>query len=395
MALKDMLTPSLVELGSIKIGTLGEERTSRSGGKYRMPTKLDHFLVTTKFRDKRGILMEDVEVMDALRASHADTDGFVRRIPIAVLSDDIEDFLRSAWVYYAGKVCIARSDGVTLTKFYTSKKNGDKREWVKLDTPEECAWDKSDLPESEQTPAYADMEVGGVKMFKKHTVLDAVIAHEKARWGGVYRFRTTSVISGDNLYGSFIHIKQLTMGTLVGMPLELVVRPIQVAPDSKPTTVYVVHAEIRGESLFELQKRSVEIAQFQHDHGDRLRKLRLESKLILREPGDDEPEDIQSDVQQEFHPEVQTEEYSDDDKVANLRRSLRARLSEIGCTTDAENDLVVQWCIDDQEATLFAVEQSEDLLTAAQHRIWKWSEQNNITDLMEHIQRQKTLEESE
>ena len=84
MSLQHMLKPRLVELGAVRIGTLGEERTSRSGGTYRLPQKLDHFIVTTNVRDDHGLLKNDVGLLERLKSDYADTDGEVRAIPISL-----------------------------------------------------------------------------------------------------------------------------------------------------------------------------------------------------------------------------------------------------------------------------------------------------------------------
>ena len=43
-----------------------------------------------------------------------------------------------------------------------------------------------------------------------------MIAAKESRFGGVYKFRTTSIISFKQLYSSLLHIHQLTGGVLVG-----------------------------------------------------------------------------------------------------------------------------------------------------------------------------------
>ena len=295
MALADMLTPRLVELGSIKIGTVGEERRSKSGGTYRMPKKLDHFIVTTKFREN-GVLRPDQTVMESLQR-YADVDGHIRDIPIAVLSDDIEDFLRSRWVSYSGKKCLASSDGVTLTAFY------DRKTMTPLPEPATHPWN----------PEWAkSTDDRGAPVFKKHTTLDCVIATPEARWGGVYRFRTTSVITGDQLYGSLLHVKALTGGILRGMPLRLCVRPREVSPEGKPTTVYCVYVDLMGADLVQLQNRALEIAEFQRKHRSQLLMVQRDLRQLMSDPGYGEDEDTQADVQQEFHPEPEEAPSLDD-----------------------------------------------------------------------------------
>lgn len=288
MALSDMLTPKIVELGAVRIGTLGDERKSQGGGTYRMPTKLDHFIITTNFRADDGKLVSDDALIARLKSEYGDPrDGQLREIPIALLSDDIESSLKSAYVHYRGKKCFARSDGVTLWKYFDLKTG------AKLDTPEELEWD----------PELLTKTFNKAPLFKKHTSLEFVIRVGEARWGGVYRFRTTSMITGDQLYGSLLHLKRLTSGVMTGMPLMLVVRPIIVSPDGKPTKVYVVHVELRGNDLAELQTRALESARFQKSHRLELRQLQRELNVLNRDPGDMEDDETQAINQQVFHPE--------------------------------------------------------------------------------------------
>src|SRR5687768_3771278 len=74
MALEDIFNtlktdgakPRLCELGKIKIGGLGEARQKQGGGTWRLPRKDDHFTITTLYRDARGDLLPDKELMDQL-----------------------------------------------------------------------------------------------------------------------------------------------------------------------------------------------------------------------------------------------------------------------------------------------------------------------------------------
>lgn len=358
MALEDILKPQLVELGSIKIGTLGEKRTSRGGAEFRLPKKLDHFEVMTKFRGENGLLIPDEETMSALKADYADEDGHLRKIPIAVLSDHIPDFLRASWAYYRGKQCIARSDGKTLTRFISP-------EGEKLDPPQETEWTE------EHEHLTQKISGNDVPVFKKHISLDAVIAIPEARWGGIYRFRTTSAITGDQLYGSLIHLKQLTGGVLTGMPLMLVVRPVQVSPGGKTTTVYVVHVELRGNDLMHLQKMALERARFQKENRKQLLEVRREMKLLLHDPGEGESPDVQSDIQQEFHPEAEKPDTSD-----NFRRVFDAKLSSIGCESNEQRDAVIQWALE-REVTYEQACDDKSIAKEVMSRFREWETAGN------------------
>lgn len=289
MSLADILTPRICELGKIKIGGKEQrERTTASGAKWRAPEKHDHFTVTTMHRAPNGDMVADQALMAKLVERYGDPDGKLRQIPIAFLSDDPEDVLQSRWVAYAGKTLMAKcEDGKTLWEYVDPKTKRPHAE------PKALAWKDE----------YADLkDARGASAFKLHSTLACVIAAEDARWGGVYRFRTTSRISGDQLYGSILQIKELTRGVLRGMPLRLVVRPIQVAPDGKPTTVYVVHVELRGADIVAIQRQALEAKRAEVDIAGELRAVDTRYRALLRawEPENETEEEV-VDVVSEFH----------------------------------------------------------------------------------------------
>ena len=307
MSLQHMLKPRLVELGAVRIGTLGDERQSAKGTTYRLPQKLDHFLVTTNMRDDHDRLKNDDALLKQLQDDYGDADGKLRRIPIVLLSDRLEDNLRCAWVYYAGKVCLARSDGEQLWKY------GDLKTGKLFDEPQVQKW----------SDKFLEAELHGKPIFKKHTSLEFMIDSPRARWGGVYRFRTTSEITGDQLYGSLLHLKRLTQGVLCGIQFMLVVRPVVVTPDGKPTIVYVCHVEWCGAHLMDLQAKSLEIARFHRAH--RLEIIEIQRELGSHpDPGEGESDAEQAEIQQHFHPEGgggSTEPPTMRDTVSGLKKA--------------------------------------------------------------------------
>lgn len=339
MALDDLLTPRLVELGKIKIGTLGQERRSQSGGTYRMPQKLDHFTITTMNRDAGGLLEEDAALMQQLAAEHGSPDGHLREIPVALLSDDDDDNLQCAFVAYNGKTCGARSDGRTLTTFVDFKTGR------KLAEPKSLPWDASYL---------ALKNNKGGPLFKKHTVLNCVISAQHARWGGVYKFRTTSAITGDQLLGSLRHIKALTGGVVSGLPLRLVVRPMQVSPNGTTTTVYVVHLELRGPDLQAIQQKALELAQFRLQNRQQVLEAQRGLKRLIVMPGE-EREIEAEDVRQEFHPDDNGESFpaaAEDDQSTLLDDPIEAEFttSDSDPSPDLESPPVEREPGDDADA---------------------------------------------
>jgi len=276
--LSKLLKPRLAELGKIKIGCKGETRQGGKAGTWRMPEKLDHFLVTGCGRDAKGDLKVDTKLMDRLVREHGDEDKSLRRIPILLLSDDIDEVMLASFCFYTGRRLAARCDGETVTYFAHGGK------WL-------------DSPISK--PCSGEHEADGWKL---HTTLSCVIAMGEASFGGVYKLRTTSRISADQLYGSLLHIQALTSGILQGVPLWLIVRPVEVSPEGKATTVHVVHIELRGENLSAIQQMALQSAQVRIQNERQLRSVRSEYLKLLRAPGVDEDEEEQADVAEEFDP---------------------------------------------------------------------------------------------
>lgn len=277
--LNTLLRPRICELGKIKIGGLGESRKSKQGGSYRLPVKHDYFQVTGLARDKNGDLAVDQPLMEELIDRYGDSDGKLRQLPITLLSDDPEDIMQSSWVWYGGKTVCGRSDGKRVTFF------SDPWKWQKHDAPVEMEW----------KPEYEKLEHNGTKLFKLYTVFNCVLACKESRWGGVYKLRTSSRITGEQLYGSLIHIAQLTGGILRGLPMRLVVRPMQVAPEGKVTTIFVVHAELRGADLAAIQNQAMDLAKLRHTQSVQL----AEYRKLLVSPGL-EPDAEAAEIAEEF-----------------------------------------------------------------------------------------------
>lgn len=272
MALEAILAPQLVEVGKVKAGRLGPPRPSKSGGAFRPPEKLDHFLVTTLHRDDGGQLVEDAALMASL-AEHADADRKLRRLPITVLSNVVSEVMTARYAAYNGKRAEAVSDGETLTE-YADRPGG--------------AW----LPQPRTLP-HTPETTARWPALKLAATLNVMINSPAARLGGVYKFRTTSRITGEQLFGSLTELQRLTGGVLRGLPLRLVIRPLSVAPQGKPTVVYVVHVEFSGDDLRKLPEMAV--AQLRGEVA-RVREIRaLESQykaLLAHEPEDLDPEEV-------------------------------------------------------------------------------------------------------
>ncbi len=282
----------VVELGKIKIGG---KSAPQEGRDWRTPQKWDHFGITTLERDAAGDLKLDMKLMTALALEQKCEPLKIKEIPIALLSDEIEDVFPTSYVAYMGKVCVGRSDGETITWFADPTNS-----WAPLKEPVV----RENKNKYVETATYKDKKGNELRLFKPHGTLNCVIASADARWGGVYKLRTTSIITIEQIYSGLVQVQQLTRGFLRNVPLRLVMRPMQVSPNGVATTVYVIHVELRGADLNAVQQKVIEAAQLEITTGKALLATRSEFQKLLRAPGEDESEEEQEDVATEFHAEA-------------------------------------------------------------------------------------------
>lgn len=283
-----------VELGKIKIGSKGPEITSARGTTFRPPVKLDHFLVTGMDRDDAGDLRPDANLMRTLAAAQGIKPEEIRELPIALLDDEIENVFPTAYVAYVGKTRLAQSDGEMII-WFCDPKTGEA------------------LPEPRVVPnrnEYVQTATTGsgdraVRVFKPHGVLSCVIAAGASRFGGVYKFRTASMISIEQIYSGLMTIKNLTGGFLRNVPLRLVLRPVQVAPLGRPIKVHVVHVEMRGADLTDIQRQVLEVKRMEIANTRDLAEVQRSYIALLSAPGaaEETPEE-QADMNAEFAPET-------------------------------------------------------------------------------------------
>jgi hypothetical protein len=273
------LIPRLAEAGKIKIGTHGPERKSAKGAAFRPPVKLDHFLVTTTTRNEAGDLELDAGMMEAIGT---DTDGKIRAIPIVLHSDNIDEVFPTSYALYSGKRCACRGDGETAIRRELDK---DKR-FTGAEKTRKCPCE------------YLNAE-SGPKCKPNGKLFCSIAATGSAVAGAVHVWRTTSIISIQQMIGSLMQIKAIT-GTLRGIPLWLRVKPLVVEPaGSGPITVYVCHAELRAKDIAEVQRAALDAAKVRRELGfedDEYRRM-------IRLPAHDESLDEQAEVAEEFYPE--------------------------------------------------------------------------------------------
>ncbi len=275
------LMPGLVERGKIKIGMKGEWRESQSSGKkFQLPTKLNHFVITTMERGADNNFNRDEVLHQALGEKPVS-------IPIRLLYDAIELNFQTRYSCYRG---------TTLLCFGNGEKGNPMKDTA--GTRGECP-----CPCNHQDPKYT-----GADKCKINGTLSVMI-DQAGSVGGVWKFRTTSYNSVVGILSSLVLIKRISGGALAGIPLDLTIQPKTVANplDGKMQTIYVVGIEFRG-SVKQLQDAGYTIALEYKKHDLRIGHLEGEARRLLAVDAaafNESPEDIEKEF---YSPEAREAE---------------------------------------------------------------------------------------
>jgi hypothetical protein len=278
MSIKN-LTPRLAEVGKIKIGGLGEERTAKNGNKYRLPVRYNHFVVTTTERDATGNLIPDKDIMKQLGKDPTE-------IPIKLLFDSIDMNFYTSYQYYHGKKCLCKGDGEKAQRWVTK----DKKE------PE--------LTEIECNPDKCEYAVSG--KCKVSGILSCLLTHFPT-FGGCYRYRTHGWNAVNNILAALEFFKSNTNGVLQGLPLKLVMLKKATAEHGNINTVSLVLDNIEIAKM-----RQLALQEYKNRKALGVNMVDYETKVkALDFHKDTDPEDI---VQEEFYPEIEDAEYTEPEK---------------------------------------------------------------------------------
>ena len=238
--LSTLLRPSFNELRKIKIGCC---KPGTGNQTVKSPVKLDHFIITELGRGEDGNFVQATELMDSLKnQGYADSDGHLRRLPIYLLSNDIDEILQSRMVVRVGKVVHAHHNGRTLTLNVNPKTN----EW--LSAPVTVPLHPEDGDENDDIAQWVDRH-NKAGNWKLNTRFTCMIPSPLSPYGGGFIFRTTGQISSGQLYSNLKTFFDATYGFLRGVPLEMLVRTVPVAPGGRATTAHVVHLQMMGSDL--------------------------------------------------------------------------------------------------------------------------------------------------
>lgn len=276
------LRRTIAEGGKIKIGGLGRSYENRKSTRSRLPTRYDHIVITHNERDENGDLIVNHAVMaELVKQGYADDTGKVRKLPIMLHSDDIDQVFPTALACYTGRVCACRGDGETATRWEVvdGAKTGKSKE---VSCP--C-----ELLEQRRC------KYSGILHCSLRLPGHAVI-------GSVYKWRTTSQISCQQMVG---HLEAIlyTVGTLRGLPLALVIRPVKVSPAGQSQReVYVCHVDL-CEQIALAQEQALAAQRMRTAlGGDRLDAFEANYRATLELPGHEAPEEQQL-VAEEYYPD--------------------------------------------------------------------------------------------
>ena len=115
--MRNQISPALIgqrplELGKIKIGGKGEKKRTSGGKDMRLPTRFDHFKVTTRIRG-------DDENFERDEAVHEKTGDEPRELLIRLPFNTSEECFHSRMVKYEGRKRVRECDGETMVNRQT------------------------------------------------------------------------------------------------------------------------------------------------------------------------------------------------------------------------------------------------------------------------------------
>jgi len=274
----NIIQPRLFEGGKIKIGKLSDTvRKAASGREYRVPEKLDHFIVMRNERDESGQLVVDQAVMAQLGERPKELD-------ITFLSNDIGSNFITYLGLYASRRCLCWGNGENAFRKPTHKEGG-----------------KTVVDDGPANPIACPCEFLEKGQCKPHGILSVQLAKSPVL-GCIYKFRTTGMHSVSSIMASLELISLYTGGNLAGLPLLMTISPmtsdVVVNGALQTVTYHVVNVVYKGDSQA-LMAAATQMAERQLQCRVNLKRL---DTLMLQAAQADTSAD-EADVQQEFFPE--------------------------------------------------------------------------------------------
>ena len=190
--------------GKIKIGYQGEVTTSAKGNDFRLPKKIDHFLITKNERGEDGNYIIDEGFMNFLKSPNGggivNDAGNLVGIPIRLMYNDINRNFPHMLARFVSKKCACSGDG--------------KKAFLEIDQKEiDCPCDKLTKNECKFTGSLSVM-------------IDGPSFHGHDLFGLCHTFRTAGKASVDEIKRSLQLVLDLTMGQQLSfLPLMMIISP--------------------------------------------------------------------------------------------------------------------------------------------------------------------------
>lgn len=205
------------------------------------PTKLDHFVITTK--NPKGEWIEDKALTEELQEHHSPAieDGVyapLREFDVVFLSNDIEEVFKTEFAWWTKTEKKCHGNGQTAMR-RASEADDETRE----------AFPGQDwVPWSPCGPGCPELAATKCKPSGK---LFFILA-DRPRIGSVCVYYTTSYQSVRQIHASLLQIQDFTSGRLRGIPLKMVIRPGKTTYTDakgvrKTSHAFFVHIEFRHE----------------------------------------------------------------------------------------------------------------------------------------------------
>ncbi len=259
-----------IPIESVRIA-IGQYGNKKSSGGHLLPEKVDYFLFTTS-QKKDGKMLQHIELT-------AHFGNKPKKIPIMLLSDDIETNLVTMFAKYKGngQIQIRSDDGITWT---TTSLDGTRTIETCDDLDNKFMKDKNIKPRIILTG-----------------VVDAGDIGEK-----LFKFRTTSWYIGKALVAEMTRIKAACGGHLAYLPLNLIVFPKTVTSKDGKKLIQVVSLEPRT--------TTADLRMYAAENAKALHQISTQDDTIQREAAriadvEEETLDERIDVAHEFYPDIE------------------------------------------------------------------------------------------
>jgi hypothetical protein len=261
------LTPSLAEIGKIKIGYLGEKRTK--GGR-RLPEKLDHFELGSLMKDEEGGVIMDAQMTEAIGEDKTELD-------ISLCYDEPALNFPTFYAAFTQSKLACMGDG---RKAWQRQEDGERKEIV-------CDRRQCTLAKDKKCKPYGRL---------------SVILTTANRIGGTYVFRTTSWNSLRNILSSMSFIRNQTGGILAGIPLKLKLRAATAVPNElgRRVKIYVVNMEYAG-TMEQLKQDATAEIKRRKMLGFSMNELEQVQKGAIKEHVHEEAEAEAEEISEEFY----------------------------------------------------------------------------------------------